>query len=498
MELSFPLSDPTQIFGNDAAEDESETVFASYALRRQEIEQFTDPSRPLQVVRAYKGEGKSALLRLVERRLKSETPSPITVKTTGPAISPALDSHDSDEWVREWKRKILGRIASEIGASLSVAFSDDAISLVEEAEKNGFRSRSFVSSIADRLKTKLSPVAMQKTGIAAPEHLLKRWLDQGSPVWVFIDDLDQNFRNEPLSKVKVAACFIAVRQIFSQIPEVRFRLAVRPNVWSIVKFEFEALSHVEQYMVDLPWSDQMFLDLMARRIEAYLKRTGQWQHAEKALSGSISDRLEQIEAFVFEDPVMWAGRRRPMYYALYTLSWHRPRWLIELCKVAATSAAKNRNARISLQDIVDQLDEFGRKRIADMVAEFRSQCPEIQDLVYAFSGQAERYDTGELLRTIERRILPGVHPRIVGMPARVGSRDVAQFLYQVGFLSARLDHKDGRYDHFSFSDKPNLLSVTTNIDEGLSWEIHPVFRNALKLKDVESKSERFREKRRDS
>lgn len=109
--IGLPLDDPEQVFGNDAAEDESESVFHSYALYRPEISSFKDPAKPLQAVRAYKGEGKSALLRLVEADLRGAAQPPLIIKTTGQALSPSLDVTDSDQWVREWKRKILHRIA---------------------------------------------------------------------------------------------------------------------------------------------------------------------------------------------------------------------------------------------------------------------------------------------------------------------------------------------------------------------------------------------------
>ncbi len=490
--INFPLDDPQQIFGNDAAEHETESVFTSYAFYRPEVGRFTEAGRPLQVARAYKGEGKSALLRLVEAQLRKLDEPPIIVKATGPSLSPKLETKDSDNWVREWKRKILHRIACEIGSALSVAFSDDAISLVEEAERNGFRARSFVSSITDRLKTKYVPVEHDRPPIADPGRLLQRWIEKGSATWVFIDDIDQNFKNEPLQRLKIATCFIAVSQIFIQIPELRFRLAVRPNVWAIIKMEFEALSHVEQYMVDLPWSEGMFLDLVARRIEAYLARTNQWAEVASGLSANPGDRYLQLQALLFEDPVSWGGRKRSMDVALYTLSRHRPRWLIELCKVASVEAHRRHHNVVLLEDINSQLDAFGTKRIEDMVAEFSSQCAELEQLIYAFSGENERYTTGELLSAIDRRILQQVHPKIVGMSARPTSREIAHFLYQIGFLSARLDSSDGKYEHLAFAERPNLLRVNTNIDEGVSWEVHPVFRSRLKLKDVESKSERSR------
>lgn len=93
-------------------------------------------------------------------------------------------------------------------------------------------------------------------------------------------------------------------------------------------------------------------------------------------------------------------------------------------------------------------------------------------------------------------MLQGLNPRITGAGVRATNRDVAQFLFQIGFLSARHDNSDGSYEHLTFADRPNLLRANTNIDEGVSWEIHPVFRNALKLKDVASKSEITRRDRR--
>ena len=131
-----------------------------------------------------------------------------------------------------------------------------------------------------------------------------------------------------------------------------------------------------------------------------------------------------------------------------------------------------------------------------MIAECRPQCAEVESLIRAFSGQKERYQTDELLKTIDQRITSGSRPKIHGITANPTNRDIAQFLFQIGFLSARRDAVDGTYEHFTFAERPNLLRITTNIDEGMSWEIHPVFREHLRLSDVKSKSEMARDRRR--
>lgn len=59
----------TYLFGNDAAEDEDEDTFHGYVVDRPELTAFLEPSNKICVARAFKGEGKSALLRLVQARL---------------------------------------------------------------------------------------------------------------------------------------------------------------------------------------------------------------------------------------------------------------------------------------------------------------------------------------------------------------------------------------------------------------------------------------------
>jgi len=174
---------------------------------------------------------------------------------------------------------------------------------------------------------------------------------------------------------------------------------------------------------------------------------------------------------------------RPPAIVLYTLARHRPRWLVELWKVAASAAIKAKREIISFDDIQKELEAFGKRRIDDTVAEFRSQCPEIEELLVAFVGQPERFTTDELIRAIQNRVLQSVHPRIVGLLGKPSAKEAAHFLYQIGFLTARKDLGNEEYEHLSYADNPALLSARTNVDQGHSWEIHPVFRQALKLKN---------------
>jgi hypothetical protein len=484
------LTDP-HLFGNDAAEDEDAEVLESYAIERPELGDFTSASRRICIARAYKGEGKSALLRLSASQVERSGEPQIVVFISANSLSPTLDTADFPAWIRAWKAAILGQLAAEVGATIGAAWSDDTMSLVEEAERQGFKSRSVVSAILDRLKIgqldlgalKVNPLSQQRLGATNPEKVLQRWAKQGTRVWLFIDDVDLNFQNTASQKAKVASFFVACREVVNTVKGLSLRAAVRPSVWTIIKLEFEALSHVEQYIHDLRWSEDAIRTMLARRVEAYLKRNSMWKALEGGLPGNAFDRDKALIGEVFQPSMNWGTTTRPPHVLIYTLSKHRPRWAIELSKAAAASAARKDRAKIGRDDIFENLGAFGRRRIEDTCAEFRSQCPQIDELIGAFAREPEQLQTDALLKLIDNRVLSHLTPQIVGVAGKPTARDVAAFLFQVGIFFGRRELPDGGYEHVDFSEQPGLWQSRTDLDRGLSWEVHPVFRQALEIRD---------------
>lgn len=480
------------LFGNDAAEDETEDVFESYAVKRSELERFTDPGVRLAVASAYKGEGKSALLRMARSSIASSTScegTPIVLHCPASALTPDIDTITFPAWLRRWKAAILEWVAAEIGRTVNLAWSDDAMGLVEIAEKKGFRSRSFVGSVLDRLTggsyngTTLPSIV--KPGAADPGEALKRFQSGKATIWLFIDDVDENYSSSPIDKAKVGSFFSACRDITNDIPEIRIRTAIRPNVWTTVLREYESLSKVGQYLCPLAWSEAQIGSLLAHRIAGYLQRTG--QPAMQAGKDEQTDK--DLVALAFDSPMEW-GRRvhgkvstRPPHVVLYTLSKHRPRWVIELAKTAAASALSRAHSRVSRQDIIADYQQFGTRRIAELVAEFRAQCPQVGELFDAFSRGSEEMTTDDLLKVINNKIVEHMTPQIAGALGKPRAREIASFLFETGLYYARRDYPDGRYEHISFAEKPGLLLSRTNIDQGLKWEIHPVFRQALEIRN---------------
>ena len=309
MSLYVHLGD-LDLFGNQVAEDEHDDVFRAYALDRDEVRAFADPGRRLCFARAYKGEGKSALLRLAAERIRREADAPpLVIHSPITAFAPSLDSDDFDAWVRTWKAALFGRVAQAVGTTLGFAWTDDAMSLVEEAERKGVRSRSFVGSILDRFRPKLKgggiEVDLGKAGVVDSESIVQRWAAESAPIWFLIDDVDQSFENTPKYRAKVASFFVACRQAVNAVPQLRIRAAVRPSVWTTIKLHFEALSHVEQYMTDLSWSEDSMRRLLSRRIEGYLVRRDRWS----SVADSLPTDIKQRDRALIARKQMRCGRR---------------------------------------------------------------------------------------------------------------------------------------------------------------------------------------------
>jgi len=481
------------LFGNDAAEDEREDIFNSYALERPELSSFVDYQRALCIARAYKGEGKSALLRLARRKISQSKQDTIVVAKTSSELAPEVVRDDYATWTKAWKAAILDIFAREIGARINVAWTDDAMSLVEEAEKSGFRSRSVVSAILDRLKLPavdvggaLVGIPERKTlGAANVEKTVQRWVEDKVGLWLFVDDVDKNFQNVDANRVRVASFFDACRELVKAIPELRIRTAIRPNVWTILRMEFESLSHVEQYTVDLQWSETDVRSLLFRRVQGYLRRRGLWTRVERSLDKLDEKGEKRVIALVFESPMKWGRGFRPPHVLLYTLAKHRPRWMIELSKSAAAVASRRHHRLITHDDLINELETFGHRRVQDTVAEFRAQCPQLEELITAFNRAPEQLATDELVKLIKNKILTHLTPKISGVTGNPTPLQVAALLFEVGLIYGRRDLEDGTYQHIGFAERPNLLKSRANVDDGLTWEIHPVYRQVLDMRTTE-------------
>lgn len=311
-----------------------------------------------------------------------------------------------------------------------------------------------------------------------------------------IDDIDATFRSTSDDCLRVSTFFSAARALAKQVKGIRLRVSVRADVWSSIRRTDEALDKVEQYVFDLRWSRTETGRILAQRVRAYLKeldrekRLREAEHERDRLIAvgvikppgelSILERMNDVGVIDLIFDGRWAWANQPHHF-IHVLSGGRPRWGLQLCRLAAAEGHRVGNRRQLKVGFAKQvLQTYGRLRIDDLTREHRHQCPQIDDLVQAFARQRVRYTTDELMAFIEAAILRKASVEVDGS-AVVNPMAVAHFLYRCDFLLARDKQDGGNLVLYRFEEKPQLLTSATNPDEGLVWEVAPGYRQALNL-----------------
>lgn len=301
-------------------------------------------------------------------------------------------------------------------------------------------------------------------------------------VYVLIDDLDATFQSTDSECLSLSTFFSACRYLTQDVLGVSFRVTMRSDVWPTIRRFDESLDKLEQYVSELTWSPDEFRTLLYKRIESQSK-VNSFEVPEKQFGESDERYEERILKMLFVERVEWGEKNVQSYKVIHTLSYERPRWAIQLCKLAQSSAIRKRRSVISKEEIDDVWGDYGSKRIADLVAEHKHQCKQIEELITAFRGSDRRFSREELLVFVKNKITNHLALFIDSKKANT-QLEVAHFLFRIGFLVARSDESSGNYEHYGFRAMPDLLSSRTDNDFNMKWEIHPCYRQALDIKKI--------------
>lgn len=474
-----------ELFGNEAGDDEDLDVLNSYFLDKPEFGRFYSPHTRLAYVRSRKGVGKSALLKqtLFLRKEANAGEILIYVKAADLIALQDVKSSSPDELLYGWQQRICSQINLELGSTLRYGFTDDSMLLIESAEIAGFRNRNIVSALFDRLKIKGLGAEIDRTRLTAVDHqaVLKRVLgNQEVTVWLFVDDVDATFVNTEHERLKASTFFSACRNLVSSVKGLCIRASVRSDVWSVLAQHDEALDKCEQYMLDLAWSTTESGRILENKIISYFSR----YYSDDTRFTSLQPETDgyKIRKIVFNEPFQWAGRRLESYRPIHILSAGRPRWAAQLCKLAGRDAYDKSFPLISIGHIRAVLRNYGQFRVSDLYKEHRHQCPTLQNIIESFSGGVYRFTTNELIDHVVEKIIRRVGvPVIDGINSEKGALSVAHFLFRCGFIAARDETDVTGLGFVRYEERPNLLTSNINLDDGMSWEVHPSYREVLRI-----------------
>jgi hypothetical protein len=501
-------------FGNEAGDDVDPQDLLRYFVEQRNFRHFLDEKNRLLVATARKGVGKSALLKWTAHRVKEHDPSALVISVRGADLVRVGASKQSSlttasDYTSDWMIKLCAIVNRHLARQLNIALTDDKITLIETAELEGYKSRNLAGALIDRMSSFFMDKGRSAVKIPAKNEieLLKRAKDRN--VWIIVDDLDATYQNTDAESLSLATFFSACRYLTQDMKGVFFRVSVRTDVWALIRRYDEALDKTGQNVSEILWGQEDFLALLSLRIKANATHLGTRLPA-RGRKESPRNYKERLLATAFLPKMQWGDSRRESdmqpslaaprmvetYKVIYTLSYERPRWAIQLCKLAREAALRKGSQRITKDSIDEVWGEYGAKRIEDLVAEHKHQCPQVNELLNAFRGALRLMSRGELFKWIKNRVSEHLELTIEGTRTR-SPQDIARFLYRIGFIVARSENEDGQYEHYRFDQMSDFLLARTDDDFSVKWEIHPCYRQALDIKKLnQSHRERFVRQRR--
>jgi len=459
-----------RIFGHEAAEDEDQERLKEYYLKSSTYEQAT-ADLPIRVLVGHKGVGKSALFQVAIADDDAANRLALVVQPDDIA-GMAEDTHDFLKTVRAWKIGLSELLATK--ALTGLGASTDSVSDV--TKRLGGRLTEFLlTTVKDPKAVSLNPA---KKAIAAA-------FMKNQQFTVYLDDLDRGWQGRAQDITRISALLNAVRDLSNENKNIRFRIALRTDVYFLVRTSDESTDKIDGSVVWQRWNTREIFALLAFRIDTYMGRAVDRETYFNSPQAYLSNSLD----FVFEPYFSGKGHwsHAPTHQVLMSLTRKRPRDLVKLCTLAARDAYSHHNDRILTMNLENVFEEYSQGRMQDTVNEYRTEMPEVERLLFGMKpSKKERtakagytYTSAQLLakiKTIEERgSFRFANSRIAS------TKEVAAFLYKINFITARKDVGES-IDRKYFEESRYLQA--SFVDFGYDWEIHPAYRWALQPDEV--------------
>ncbi len=469
-QLKFTPENIEALFGNEAAEDEDQTRLRQYYFKSNVYNQIVT-DLPVRVLVGHKGIGKSALFKVAIAEEEEEGRLSVLIRPND-ITDLRIDTSDFLQTIRIWTEGLNKIVARKIFDIVGIRKEN----LLSELERYGIKIIEFIEDIFKRLDNELKYDSNQ-------EKFVKNFLIN-KKISVFIDDLDRGWQGRKEDIHRLSALLNAVRDISSQNNRsVNFKVALRSDVYYLVRTSDESTDKIEGSVIWHTWTNHEIFVLLIKRIETFFGRTVNESELLTISQRELADRyLNSVMEPKFTGMGKWENA--PMYRILMSLIRKRPRDLVKLCTLAAKEAFARDSSIIQTKDFESIFEEYSQGRIQDTINEYRSELPQIEQLVLNMKpNRRERttsegyvYKSADLLKKIES--IQGSTGVFRFANSKIADKqELAVFLYKINFLTARKEAQNGGIIRKYFEENRYLKSKF--VDFGFDWEIHPAYRWAL-------------------
>ena len=477
-----------QLFGDEDALKDDPQRLRAYYFKGVAYQQVVSDEKLCLLV-GYKGTGKSALLRVAQSEdLDSEKPAiSINAYDLGSSsVSGVNGSNDLTAYVRDWKRRLSEKIIDSTFRCLEIRGK----TLMDF--NNAFRDEGYTDEdISYYLKLKFENHG-DKVSSSSSKRLLDSFLTNGK-LSIYIDEVDTlwNGRREDIENI--SALLIASRDICQRNPGLSFKIALRPDIYRIVKTSTAHGDKIEGSVVWQSWQLHEILVLLVKRILTFVQQDVDEQELLHKSQNTLTDNyLSMIMYDKFKGRGKWQGidgSGIPMHQFLLSVIRNRPRDMVKLCTAAAEQAGNSKASKIATPHFDKVLTNYSLGRLEDTTAEYQGELPKIKDLLLGMAPEERRnvaqesyfYTTEALRKKIKQITLTNRFKFADGTVAT--EDDLISFMYKISFLTATAQNDDGVLVRQYFEVNQYL---SASIDFGFNWEIHPAYRWGLQPRDVES------------
>lgn len=478
--LEFNEDTIRKLFGHEAAEDETIERLKSYYLKT-DIYNSMKSQISLLILVGHKGVGKSALLKVLAAEEKEENGIPIKVQPND-IYKLDISSDNFLEKIETWK----DGLASIIFNRLVVLLNERLLNQSSNKKFSAWINR-FNDLVFNALGKKLAD--LQNTNITLTSStfttLFKNALFHEKQITIYLDDLDRGWENTSNDVKNLSAMLNAVRDLSRDIQNLRFRIALRSDVYYAVRTSDETTDKIDGSVIWQSWTNHEILVMLIKRIETF------WGHSidQDFLLGQKQKDIAHYLDSVFDDHFHGSGHweNAPMYRVLMSLIRKRPRDLVKLCTLAARKAYTNKHDRILTTDLESVFKNYSNDRLTDTSTEYKSELPGVQELLLKMKPSQKELSSGtpclfsreQLIKKLENVLSMSHFIFKDGKP--VTPQSLAAFLYKINFITAR--KKVGNEILRVYYDE-NQYIYNDFADFGYSYEIHPAYRWALQPSNV--------------
>ena len=481
-QLEFSEETIRAIFGHEAAEDEDIDRLKAYYVKANVYDSMKSNIQLLILV-GHKGVGKSALLKVLAAEDKEEDRIAITVQPNDIA-NLDVSTENFLEKIETWKDGLSSIIFNKLVLSLHnyLFIKKDNTSLTNWIHR-------FSDLTFNVLGKKLEDLQKDKISLSCSDFtvLLKNALFAEKQVVIYLDDLDRGWENTKNDIKNLSAMLNAVRDLSRDMQYLRFRIALRSDVYYAVRTSDETTDKIDGSVIWQSWTNHEILIMLVKRIETYFGRTINEADLLSRSQSEISCYLDDIFEKRFQGNGHWENA--PMYRVLMSLIRKRPRDLVKLCTLAARKAYSNNHSRIMTSDLESIFKNYSNDRLTDTSTEYKSELPQVQELLLKMKPSQKEFAAGtpclytreQLMKKLEN-VLSMSHYKFKD-GKEVTPKSLAAFLYKINFITARktVGEKTVRvyYDE-------NQYIYNDFTDFGYSYEIHPAYRWALQPDRIDS------------